>query len=74
MWNWSKCRKKFYGAVAHLKAAIQARKRKTFQLLISQILGKSSKTSIFYKYICQALVCATIPLAKINNPTFQQFL
>ena len=29
---------------------------------------------IFYRDICKALVSANIPLAKINNATFRQFL
>lgn len=63
------------GREKHKRAVENADKKKTSQLLIAQSVGvKASTSSDFFKELCDVLVSVNIPLKKINNPKFKNFL
>ncbi|KAL4120274.1 hypothetical protein QTP88_012996 [Uroleucon formosanum] len=70
------CEKRF-NVTQHLKTekhtkAIKRRQEKTEKTL--QLLMNSSKKSSFNKDLCHALLSANIPLNKLSNNTFRNFL
>lgn len=54
-----------------ISTATEQRKQ---QFIIDGLSGASSIQSVFNKDLCNALLSADIPLAKLNNDVFKQFL
>lgn len=55
------------------KAGMERRKLKSTQLL-KNALTSTSKCNQFFKYLCNALLAADIPLWKLQHRSFQAFL